>query len=718
MATTTRRCPERRRPVALVGFAVLVCACRCCCLDEAADSGAEEMEAGSSCPPGQVPCGNSSSSCLPRRLHCDGFPDCREGEDEKDCTDLHGGLSAVLGVLLNWSAHNVSRTQDSSPRFSCNRTDVPKACYCDLHSKSRVFCQNSNLTQVPRAIPDVTRLTFTNNSMGILPSGAFYGYTNLTSLMIVNSITGIQPGAFRGLDMLRIMTIEKNNISHIEVNSFSGLLNLVWLTLKYNRLDVFDFDVLQDLRLLEILNMEGNGLKRIAKPFPELAYLTWLDLKRNQIEVIDADTFENLLNLEALILRENHLMDVHEEAFRYNTKMLEIDLAVNFLTFVRPGLFHGLRDLKKIDLSANAIKTLPVTLFHNLRSLNSLNLSGLEINNIEIRHFRHLPKLEFIYFKKFQYCSYAPYVRICAPKTDGLSSTEHLLVWPVLRLSVWVVALTTCAGNSVVLAWRLLSKKEDRVLSLFIRNLSVADFLMGVYLVTVGSLDVAFRDEYNKHAHQWMSSWHCTLCGLLAMVSCEVSVLILSLITVERYRCIKMVLIMGLYLSMFTIIREDRQHARPVTMKKQEDVVLALRFFFIVLTDCLCWIPIVIIKILALCEVRISENVYAWVVVFILPINSALNPVIYTLAAPTELRRRIERFSQRILKCHKQIECMLTSNRTPRSSVATQSLTGTDIASASTDCTSAGGSYHPMARQSIAAIHELSESSEADDTVL
>lgn len=32
--TMTRRCPERRRPVALVGFAVLVCACRCCCLDE------------------------------------------------------------------------------------------------------------------------------------------------------------------------------------------------------------------------------------------------------------------------------------------------------------------------------------------------------------------------------------------------------------------------------------------------------------------------------------------------------------------------------------------------------------------------------------------------------------------------------------------------------------------------------------------------------------
>ncbi|KAL3221077.1 hypothetical protein MRX96_029692 [Rhipicephalus microplus] len=81
--TTMRRCPKRRRPVALVGFAVIMCACRCCCLDEATDSGPDDMEAGSSCPPGQVPCGNSSSECLPRRLHCDGFPDCREGEDEK-----------------------------------------------------------------------------------------------------------------------------------------------------------------------------------------------------------------------------------------------------------------------------------------------------------------------------------------------------------------------------------------------------------------------------------------------------------------------------------------------------------------------------------------------------------------------------------------------------------------------------------------------------------
>lgn len=37
------------------------------------------------CPPGEIPCGNISWTCLPRELHCDGRQDCDGGEDERDC---------------------------------------------------------------------------------------------------------------------------------------------------------------------------------------------------------------------------------------------------------------------------------------------------------------------------------------------------------------------------------------------------------------------------------------------------------------------------------------------------------------------------------------------------------------------------------------------------------------------------------------------------------
>ncbi len=65
-----------------------------------------------------------------------------------------------------------------------------------------------------------------------------------------------------------------------------------------------------------------------------------------------------------------------------------------------------------------------------------------------------------------------------------------------------------------------------------------ADLLMGIYLCAIGAHDLAFRDNYRRHALSWMSSWSCTTCGFMAMLSSQVSVFTLALITIERYRCI------------------------------------------------------------------------------------------------------------------------------------------------------------------------------------
>ncbi|KAK6298567.1 hypothetical protein J4Q44_G00316220 [Coregonus suidteri] len=63
----------------------------------------------------------------------------------------------------------------------------------------------------------------------------------------------------------------------------------------------------------------------------------------------------------------------------------------------------------------------------------------------------------------------------------------------------------------------------------------------------------------------------------------------------------------------------------------KKEVTIAKRFFSIVITDSLCWIPIFVLKILSLLQVEIPGTISSWVVIFILPINSALNPILYTL---------------------------------------------------------------------------------------
>lgn len=79
--------------------------------------------------------------------------------------------------------------------------------------------------------------------------------------------------------------------------------------------------------------------------------------------------------------------------------------------------------------------------------------------------------LLFSYFKKFQYCGYAPHVRSCKPNTDGISSFEDLLANIVLRVFVWVVSATTCFGNIFVICMRSYIRSENKLHAMCIISL-------------------------------------------------------------------------------------------------------------------------------------------------------------------------------------------------------------------------------------------------------
>lgn len=91
------------------------------------------------------------------------------------------------------------------------------------------------------------------------------------------------------------------------------------------------------------------------------------------------------------------------------------------------------------------------------------------------------------------------------------------------------------------------------------------------------------------------------------------------------------IIIVFSYGSMFYSVHQSTITATEIQKQVKKEMILAKRFFFIVFTDALCWIPIFILKFLSLIRVEIPDTITSWVVIFILPINSALNPIIYTL---------------------------------------------------------------------------------------
>ncbi|XP_066505825.1 relaxin receptor 1 isoform X4 [Hoplias malabaricus] len=607
-------------------------------------------EGSSHCPLGYFPCGNLST-CLPQLLHCNGVDDCGNQADEENCGDNNGWPH-----LFDKYFGNPSNDLGTKSNV-CLLGPVPAGCQCrDLE----LDCDGAHYKDVPFVSINVTMMSLQRNRMGKLNADMFFKYQNLQKLYL-----------------------QHNRVRVVELHAFRGLYNLTRLYLSHNQISSLVPGVFQDLHKVE-----------------------WLILENNKIQQVSSLTFTGLRSLILLVLLDNALMKLEDVCLEM-PRLNWLDMEGNQLDSIENTTFSSCNMLTVLNISNNPIQDLQMDHFHQLHKLKSLSMEGMEIGNIHRKMFEPLKNLTHIYFKKFQYCGYAPHVRSCKPNTDGISSFEDLLANIVLRVFVWVVSATTCFGNIFVICMRSYIRSENKLHAMCIISLCCADGLMGVYLFVIGAYDLKFRGEYNRHAQAWMDSVPCQVVGSLAMLSTEVSVLLLTYLTMEKYICIvypfryltpgrqrtvsilvviwilgfiiaflplvwkevfrnfygtngvcfplhseqpetvgaqiySIVIFLGLnlvaflvillsYGSMFYNIQRTETQTTKYSNHIKKEVTIAKRFFSIVITDSLCWIPIFILKILSLMDVEIPGTISSWVVIFILPINSALNPILYTL---------------------------------------------------------------------------------------
>ncbi|XP_025115452.1 G-protein coupled receptor GRL101-like [Pomacea canaliculata] len=86
------------------------------------------------------------------------------------------------------------------------------------------------------------------------------------------------------------------------------------------------------------------------------------------------------------------------------------------------------------------------------------------------------------------------------------------------------------------------------------------------------------------------------------------------------------------------------------TSKKNKDLTVARRLISVAVCNFLCWFPIGFLGVMASNGMAVSDEVNVAMAIFVLPINSALNPFLYTVNLLLERRRRVqeERMMKRI----------------------------------------------------------------------
>ncbi|CAH3193166.1 unnamed protein product [Porites evermanni] len=97
--------------------------------------------------------------------------------------------------------------------------------------------------------------------------------------------------------------------------------------------------------------------------------------------------------------------------------------------------------------------------------------------------------------------------------------------------------------------------------------------------------------------------------------------------------------ILTAYTAMYLRVKGSAKQVRSTNTKRESK--MAKRMMLIVLTDFLCWMPIIVIGLLSLLGKfhDPEKQAYVWIAVFVLPVNSALNPILYTFSTPRVKRK-------------------------------------------------------------------------------
>ncbi|XP_028837940.1 leucine-rich repeat and fibronectin type-III domain-containing protein 5 isoform X1 [Denticeps clupeoides] len=129
------------------------------------------------------------------------------------------------------------------------------------------------------------------------------------------------------------------------------------------------------------------------KDFANMTRLVDLTLSRNTISYITPHAFTDLENLRALHLNSNRLTRISNDTFSGMSKLHHLILNNNQLTLISQGAFNDLLALEELDLSYNNLETVPWEAIQRMASLHTLSLDHNMIEYIPEGTFSLLQKL-------------------------------------------------------------------------------------------------------------------------------------------------------------------------------------------------------------------------------------------------------------------------------------------------------------------------------------
>ena len=469
-------------------------------------------------------------------------------------------------------------------------TELPKDLCLIAPNLQLLYAYDNYLEAIPD-LSNCTKLTHIElyyNRIKSIPELAFKGLSDLKTLTLYgNEITTVHRNAFRGLSSLHVLDLSHNKITYLPHGLFYNLTNLRKLELQFNAITNLPDNIFSDLKHLELLYINDNAIRTVGSVLfhSNMTWLQNLSLSNNP-EMgsfpLPSDGFPFLHSLgmsnlplifnvpvitdipriqsidftysyhccifkdyappyRKLALEESENTGDPDVLFTFhNTPAEEVTLAPEVSD---TALFHGsdpfTHNVDHPDPAQFIAELLEYQRRFNVTLVSTPNGQVVVVDNGNHSIVARLKDEESRYLRTILPSFFVNREVYCTPPPSSLTPCDNLLDPQPLPVLVWVIWFTAVIANLAVLFVMIVSKEKLEVPHFFICNLAFADFLLGVYLAFLGAVDIRTRGKgFYKSALPWQTGPGCKTAGFIAIFSSELSVFILTFLTLERLHTI------------------------------------------------------------------------------------------------------------------------------------------------------------------------------------
>ncbi|KAJ8258068.1 hypothetical protein GJAV_G00192810 [Gymnothorax javanicus] len=438
-----------------------------------------------------------------------------------------------------------------------------KNCFEGLLSLETLDLNYNDLREFPVAIRTLAKLQelgFHNNNIKAIPERAFVGNPLLQTIHFYeNPIQLVGKSAFQFLPKLH--TLSLNGATEIrEFPDLKGTTSLEILTLTRAGLSSLPRDLCQQLPSLRVLELSHNQIEELPS-FYHCQRLQEIGLQHNLIREIEATTFQQLSSLRSLDLSWNHIETIHHDAFASLHSLIKLDLTENQLSSLPLQGLEGLTHLKlrgnqalsalftQEDFPKMRVIEMPYayqccvygTCDNDYKADSQWDIEQAvneeEIHRRTIALFPiHTDTHYDLDMEEFQMEMEDAKLQTsiqCTPTPGPFKPCEHMFDSWVVRLGVWMIALVSLVGNSLLILTVFTSPSYLSPVKFVIGSIGGANLLTGLCSGTLALVDALTFGEFSRHGARWETGPGCQAIGFLSVFASEASILFLTLAAVQ-----------------------------------------------------------------------------------------------------------------------------------------------------------------------------------------